>query len=328
MLVPECQASEASATVAAPFGAAVGPNWVTSLLAGTPAGGGGRLRLELQSTLKALHSGSQGWPLRAMLSTGLALDVDCVISATGVEPSVGWVPIAWARGADGGLLVDQRCAVVGAPPGVYAAGDAACCAGLEQPHWHQMRLWSQARALGGLAGTAMAEEGKAGDALADDASVDLFAHSTRFLGLRVVLLGRYNGQGLEAEAQHLVSYSHATPPGPKGLGAEFVRVLLLRGRVRGVVLIGDDACNLADTFERLILCAHACNVSSCPLASCPLQERERRGVSGPAHCGPRPGFGRCLFRSQLCQLSRILRRLLRLRLRDERRNTYSQCSTM
>jgi hypothetical protein len=77
-----------------------------------------------------------------------------------------------------------------------------------------------------------------------DATFELFTHCTRFLGLPVVLLGRFNGQGLLDEA---TMYSRVDD------GAAFVRVLLVRGRLRGAVLIGDEACALAETFEQLIL---------------------------------------------------------------------------
>jgi hypothetical protein len=141
--------------------------------------------------------------------------------------------------------------IAGAPVGIYAAGDAASAAAWEQPHWHQMRLWSQARAAGTFAAACMA--GVAEEELQSDSSFDLFAHCTRFLGQQVVLLGRYNAQALDAEEAGLCSYSRSTPPGPGGLGGSFVRVLLLHGRLRGAVLIGEEACGLAETFEHLIM---------------------------------------------------------------------------
>jgi hypothetical protein len=160
-------------------------------------------------------------------------------------------PASWHRGPDGGLVVDSRLQVAGAPPGVHAAGDAASADAWAQPHWHQMRLWSQARICGTFAAACMA--GLSDDALLVDSSFDLFTHCTRFLGQQVILLGRYNGQGLEHVASGMCSYSRVTPPGPGGEGGDFVRVLLLHGRLRGAVLIGEEACSLAETFEHLIL---------------------------------------------------------------------------
>ena len=43
---------------------------------------------------------------------------------------------------------------------------------------------------------------------------ELFTHITRFCGRKVVLLGLYNGQGLEEEpAEDMVSYSRSTEVG-------------------------------------------------------------------------------------------------------------------
>jgi hypothetical protein len=73
---------------------------------------------------------------------------------------------------------------------------------------------------------------------------------TRFLGKKVVFLGLYNGQRLEAEPPgEMATYSRALGEG--GPAPTFVRVLLLRGRVQGAVLIGDTG--LEEVFENLIL---------------------------------------------------------------------------
>ena len=65
----------------------------------------------------------------------------------------------------------------------------------------------------------------------------------------MVLLGLYNGQNLDAEpASAVVSYEREA-----GVGADatFVRVLLVRGRMQGAVLLGDTG--LEETMENLIL---------------------------------------------------------------------------
>ena len=141
--------------------------------------------------------------------------------------------------------------VIAAAEGVFAAGDAASAHGWHQPHWHQMRLWSQARLSGTFAARCMADASS--EEIENDASFDLFAHTTRFFGQRVVLLGCYNGQGVDSDANACVSYSRATPPGPGGAGGSFVRLLLVNGRLGGAVLIGEDACDLCETYEHLIL---------------------------------------------------------------------------
>jgi NAD(P)H-nitrite reductase large subunit len=77
-----------------------------------------------------------------------------------------------------------------------------------------------------------------------------FTHVTRFLGRKVVLLGLYNGQKLQQQPEgDVVMYSRVLDAGSPD--ATFVRVLLLRGRMQGAVLIGET--ELEETFENLIL---------------------------------------------------------------------------
>ena len=150
--------------------------------------------------------------------------------------------------------MDSHLRVAGAAPGaVYAAGDAAtaCAVAAEQPHWHQMRLWSQARLTGAFAALCMS--GAAAADLELHSCFDLFTHSTAFFGQRVILLGCFNGQGLAELASHTVSYSRAEPPAADGSGGSYVSVLLVHGRMRGAVLIGEDACERSETYEHLIL---------------------------------------------------------------------------
>ena len=63
-----------------------------------------------------------------------------------------------------------------------------------------------------------------------------------------MFLGLYNGQRLEKEPEEdVVSYSRTT----EGEERTFVRVVLLRGRVQGAVMIGET--DLEETMENLIL---------------------------------------------------------------------------
>lgn len=65
-----------------------------------------------------------------------------------------------------------------------------------------------------------------------------------------MLLGLYNGQKLDHEPpEDVVMYSRSLDAGAPG--STFVRVVLLRGRMQGAVLIGDT--DLEETFENLIL---------------------------------------------------------------------------
>lgn len=251
------QDAEAHAHAPGEFHHAVGPKWTTMLPGGEGQGSDGgaaptraRVRFELAygAELIDLRDAPPGSGSRcvATISTGEAYGVDIVVCATGVAPATQWLPECFERDADGGLLVDDlmRTSV----DGVYAAGDACSCARWarlreEGCHWFQWRLWSQAQALGAYCGRVMAG---ASDEMALGFNFDLFTHVTEFLGLRVVLLGRYNAQGLEdVDAADVVTYVRSTP------GEEFARVLLVRGKMQGAVLIGET--DLAETYENLIM---------------------------------------------------------------------------
>ena len=78
-----------------------------------------------------------------------------------------------------------------------------------------------------------------------------FAHVTRFVGKKVVLLGVYNGEKLEEDPEEDVQMYTRVMDENDLEQATFVRVLLLRGRMQGAVLIGET--ELEETFENLIL---------------------------------------------------------------------------
>lgn len=105
-----------------------------------------------------------------------------------------------------------------------------------------MRLWTQARVMGAQAARSMLD----GDDIIEmgDFAFELFTHATEFFGHKVVLLGRFNAQGMDpSEYTALV---RVTP------GEEYIKVVLdSTGRMRGAVLIGDTG--LEETFENLIL---------------------------------------------------------------------------
>ena len=162
-----------------------------------------------------------------------------------------WLPEgSFPRGADGGVAVDRAFRTMG-PHGhdVFAAGDCASCelregrsGGAAAVPWFQMRLWSQARTSGTFVARVMCGE------CDDDAwgfNYELFVHSTSFFGARCVFLGLYNGQLLDdLDEKDVTTYSRRGDD-------SFARVLLVRGVMRGAVLIGD--VESAETFENLIL---------------------------------------------------------------------------
>ena len=70
-------------------------------------------------------------------------------------------------------------------------------------NWFQMKLWTQARTMGQYAAQCMYDlnvkelcSKSLVEPVANDMVFEVFAHVTRFFGYKVVLLGRYNAQGL------------------------------------------------------------------------------------------------------------------------------------
>ena len=235
------------------FGPALGPEWLATLkkLIGDRGNlPGGLLEVRPDCELSELQEGGSG-AVTAVLTSGERVECDVVVNATGVVPNTAWLEGKVQLAPDGGVLVDSR--MESSVPGVFAAGDSCSVREDCMPpgQWFQMRLWGQAETMGARAGQCMGKSREdAMRALETSMAFEIFTHATRFFGMRVVLLGRYNGQGLEEEPESdLVTYSRvleSTEDGPS-----FVRVLLLRGRMQGAVLIGET--DLEETFENLIL---------------------------------------------------------------------------
>ncbi|XP_019371174.1 PREDICTED: pyridine nucleotide-disulfide oxidoreductase domain-containing protein 1 isoform X1 [Gavialis gangeticus] len=181
------------------------------------------------------------WPVYVELTNGKIYGCDFIVSATGVVPNVK--PFLdgndFALGEDGGLKVDEHMHT--SLPDIYAAGDI-CSASWEPSHvWQQMRLWTQARQMGWYAARCMAAD-SSGESIDMDFSFELFAHVTRFFNYKVVLLGKYNAQGLGSDHELMLRCTK---------GQEYVKVVMQRERMMGAVLIGET--DLEETFENLIL---------------------------------------------------------------------------
>lgn len=180
------------------------------------------------------------------LSNGLKIeDCDFVISATGVKPRINFTcqPALKIDPEDGGILVNEF--MQSSLPNIYAAGDICTCNWQqekdENTNWFQMRLWTQARQMGSMAGRSMAAALE-GIQIYPDFCFELFGHVTQLFGMSVILIGCYNGQNLGSDYEILI---RCTP------GVEYIKFVLQRGRLRGALLIGNT--ELAETCENLIL---------------------------------------------------------------------------
>ncbi|KAM7378043.1 hypothetical protein PAMA_013103 [Pampus argenteus] len=192
-----------------------------------------------QQTLRPETVGT--WPVYIQLTNGKTFGCDIVVSATGVLPNTE--PFLhgnnFALADDGGLQVDDY--MMTTESDVYAAGDVCTACWEHSPMWQQMRLWTQARQMGWYAGRCMAAH-VLSEPIELDFCFELFSHITKFFNYKVVLLGKFNGQGLGPDQELLLRCT-------KGL--EYVKVVLSGGRMVGAVLIGET--DLEETFENLIL---------------------------------------------------------------------------
>ncbi|XP_049891795.1 pyridine nucleotide-disulfide oxidoreductase domain-containing protein 1 isoform X1 [Epinephelus moara] len=192
-----------------------------------------------QQTLRPENVGS--WPVYIQLTNGKTFGCDFVVSATGVVPNTE--PFLhgnnFALAEDGGLQVDDH--MMTSESDVYAAGDVCTACWKHSPLWQQMRLWTQARQMGWYAGRCMAAH-VLSEPIELDFCFELFSHITKFFNYKVVLLGKFNGQGMGPDHELLVRCTK---------GQEYIKVVLSGGRMVGAVLMGET--DLEETFENLIL---------------------------------------------------------------------------
>ncbi|XP_030376998.1 pyridine nucleotide-disulfide oxidoreductase domain-containing protein 1 [Scaptodrosophila lebanonensis] len=224
-------------------GAALGPDWHRSYDLCGQAGGEHRLpKIYYKSYIDRHELLENGLRVTLRYEDGRMEQINCdfLVSATGVEPRHDFatdLPLTLA--ADGGIAVDEMMRTN--LTDVYAAGDVCSANWPPAEHWFQMRLWTQARQMGGMAGRSMAAAFE-GETIYQDFCFELFGHVTQLFGFPVVLMGRFNGQGLGRDYELLL---RCTP------NKEYIKFVLQNGRLRGAILIGDT--DLAETCENLIL---------------------------------------------------------------------------
>lgn len=236
-------------------GSALGPDWHEGIALRGAEQVSRRVSVEYQCevekifTSEELHKSPEqtlrtecgDWPVYVRLTNAKTFGCDFVVSATGVVPNTE--PFlqgnTFVVADDGGLQVDDH--MMTSEPDVYAAGDVCTACWEQSPLWQQMRLWTQARQMGWYAGRCMAAH-ILSEPVELDFCFELFSHITKFFNYKVVLLGKFNGQGLGPDHELLVRCTK---------GQEYVKVVLRGGRMVGAVLIGET--DLEETFENLIL---------------------------------------------------------------------------
>ncbi|XP_072941787.1 pyridine nucleotide-disulfide oxidoreductase domain-containing protein 1 [Epargyreus clarus] len=221
--------------------AALGPDWYRKLENTKNESGEHELEIIYKVEVESVTEvEDKEYPLDVKLTNGRSVQCDFVISATGVEPAVNFT---WdeepKKASDGGLAVNefQETSI----KDVYAAGDVATAAWEHAPQWFQLRLWTQARHMAAMAAKAM--YGKIiNEPILQDFCFELFTHCTTLFGYRVVLLGKYNGQGLGNNYEILL---RTTP------SLEYIKFVIQNGKLQGAILIGET--DLEEMCENLIL---------------------------------------------------------------------------
>lgn len=225
-------------TVGSNSTAALGPDWHTSVnLQGMLEGRS--VTVEYCCEVKSLAEGKDGWPVAVELSNSKVYGCDLIVSATGVTPNTAFLGNKLELASDGGIKVNDK--LEASLTDVYAAGDACTAAWTHADQWLQMRLWTQARQMGSYAAKSMFWS-RTGQEILQDFCFELFTHATDFFGMKVVLLGLFNGQKLDNKYDLLLRITK---------GVEYIKLVLKDGKMQGAVLIGET--DLEEMCENLIL---------------------------------------------------------------------------
>jgi len=224
-------------------GAALGPDWHRLVdMSGASTNNPDNVKIHFGVEIKSIsrRNNDDEHPIVVELTDGSKICSDFIVSATGVYPHVNFnCEEDFKMSSEGGIWVDElmRTSV----DSIYAAGDVACAGWEHSKFWHQMKLWTQARQMGMMAGKSMVAQHQ-GDEIYQDFCFELFSHVTKLFGYQVVLLGKFNGQGLGDDYELLF---RITPDN------EYIKFVLKEGRLVGALLIGETG--LEETCENLIL---------------------------------------------------------------------------
>ncbi|XP_018318893.1 pyridine nucleotide-disulfide oxidoreductase domain-containing protein 1 [Agrilus planipennis] len=223
-------------------GAALGPDWYENLeIYGSSKATPRDIKIHYQTEIsKIVMSEGNQYPIEVILINDEVIPCDLIISATGVLPATNFELSSDIKlSEDGGILVNEF--MQSSVSNIYAAGDVCTANWQLAKHWFQMKLWTQARQMGCFAAKSMAAA-FAREEIYQDFCFEMFTHSTKLFGYKVILLGLFNGQTLGTNYEILLRMT-------KGL--EYIKFVLENNRLQGAVLIGDT--DLEEMCENLIL---------------------------------------------------------------------------
>ncbi|XP_022900987.1 pyridine nucleotide-disulfide oxidoreductase domain-containing protein 1 [Onthophagus taurus] len=223
-------------------GAALGPDWYKHFQIKGACELPSSVKIHYKSEVfDILNDDSSEYPIKVILTTGDEIYCNLVVSATGVEPKIEFkTNTNFKLSPSNEIIVNET--MKSSIPNIYAAGDC-CSAGWEHSkHWFPMKLWTQARQMGNYAAKCMSGDFNKEEVILQDFCFELFTHTTRLFGYKVILLGLYNGQKLDNNYEILFRMTKEH---------EYAKFILQDGRLQGAVLIGDT--DLEETVENLIL---------------------------------------------------------------------------
>lgn len=221
-------------------GAALGPDWYrrfniqgADVLPST-------VKVHYQTEIVSVSKHAEEGNVEILLGNNQKILCDLIVSATGVQPQTDFkINKNLQVSHENEIKVDEfmRTNI----ENVYAAGDICCASWEHAENWFQMKLWTQARQMGCCAAKCMSAALN-DETIYQDFCFELFTHTTRLFGYKVILIGLYNGQKLDKNYEILFRTTK---------GVEYVKFVLQNHKLRGAVLIGDT--DLEETCENLIL---------------------------------------------------------------------------
>lgn len=222
-------------------GAALGPDWYKSLeIFGASIPTFINIHYQVEVTDISVHEQASEYPVEVTLTDGTKLSCDLILSATGVVPVTNFLmTTALDLSPDKGIKVNEFMQT--SIPNIYAAGDVCSPNWEHSKTWFPMKLWTQARQMGCYAAKCMSAALEK-EVIYQDFCFELFTHTTRLFGYKVVLIGLFNGQKLGTDYEILFRMTK---------GHEYIKFVLQNGKLQGAVLIGDT--DLEETCENLIL---------------------------------------------------------------------------
>lgn len=219
-------------------GAALGPDWYKHLDIKGALNVPETVQIHYETCVQNIKTTQNG--LIVKLTNDSEISCDLLVSATGVTPNSHFkISQPLHTSQDGGILVNEF--MQSSNENIYVAGDLCTANWQHAPQWFPMKLWTQARQMGCYAARAMSSK-HLNEEIYQDFCFELFTHTTRLFGYKVVLLGLHNAQKLGKDYEILFRMTK---------DVEYIKLVLQNDRLQGAVLIGDT--ELEEMCENLIL---------------------------------------------------------------------------